>query len=41
MMVMMIALGGLALWSAIATVELVSRDGYSRVPTLEWWAVGG
>ena len=40
MMTMMIALGALALWSAIATAELVSRDGYRRIPTMEW-AVGG
>lgn len=27
-----IALGGLALWAIIATVETVSRDGYGPIP---------
>ena len=30
-----IALGALCLWAAIGTIELVSRDGYGRVPTYE------
>jgi len=28
----LLALGGLALWGIIATIECVSRDGYRQVP---------
>lgn len=31
-MTLAIALGGLALWAIIATIELTARDGYGRVP---------
>ncbi|UTT63347.1 hypothetical protein [Microcella humidisoli] len=27
-----IALGGLALWAVIATIEVVARDGYGPIP---------
>ncbi|MFN4003016.1 hypothetical protein [Microcella sp.] len=27
-----IALGGLALWAVLATIEVVARDGYGPVP---------
>jgi hypothetical protein len=27
-----IALGGIALWAIIATVEMVARDGYGPIP---------
>jgi hypothetical protein len=30
----LIALAALSLWAAIATIELVARDGYGRVPTM-------
>ena len=33
-MTVLLALAALSLWAMIGTVELVSRDGYSRVPTL-------
>lgn len=32
-MIMLIALAALSLWSVIATMELVARDGYGRIPT--------
>jgi len=32
-MIMLVALAALSLWGAIATVELVARDGYGRIPT--------
>lgn len=27
-----IALGGLALWAIVATIEVVARDGYGPIP---------
>jgi hypothetical protein len=27
-----IALGGLALWAVLATIEVVARDGYGPIP---------
>ncbi len=35
MIAMTIALAALSLWAMIGTIELVSRDGYGPVPTLE------
>jgi len=32
-MTIFIALGALALWAVIATIEVVARDGYGRIPT--------
>ncbi len=32
-MTILIALAALSLWGIIATIELVSRDGYGRIPT--------
>jgi len=31
-MTLLLPLAALALWAIIATIELVSRDGYGRVP---------
>jgi hypothetical protein len=31
---MLIALAALGIWGLIATIELVARDGYGRVPTI-------
>jgi hypothetical protein len=33
MIVALLSLSGLALWASIATVVVVARDGYRRVPT--------
>jgi hypothetical protein len=32
-MIVMLPLATLCLWAVIATIELVSRDGYGRIPT--------
>jgi hypothetical protein len=31
-MMMMLAIAAIVLWSTIATIEMVSRDGYGPVP---------
>jgi hypothetical protein len=30
----LIALAALSVWAIIATIELVARDGYGRLPTI-------
>jgi hypothetical protein len=37
MTALMIALAAFSLWAVIGTIELVSRDGYGRVPTRPEW----
>jgi len=32
-MTVLVALAALSAWAIVATVELVDRDGYGRVPT--------
>ncbi len=34
-MIALVSLAALALWASVATVEVVRRDGYRQVPTLD------
>lgn len=35
MIAVLIALGGLAIWAALATATVVAQDGYRQIPT-DW-----
>lgn len=37
MITSLIALGAIALWTSIATLEVAARDGYGQVPDLAIW----
>jgi len=39
MIAVLVALGGLAVWSMLATAAVVARDGYRQVPT-DWGRAG-
>ncbi len=36
MIAVLLSTAALALWAVVATVELVSRDGYSAIPTRDF-----